>query len=323
MKPEFAEVRTLFDRVSNIAIISHLRPDGDAIGSLLGLARSLQLTGKRVTCVSVDGVPEKLRFLPGAGDIQRKLPAEFDALIVVDVSNFDRIGIPNERLPRKPDLNIDHHPTNTRFAVLNLVEPEASASAEILYDLLLALGFPLDVDVATSLLTGMITDTIGFRTANVSARTLKVAAELVELGAPLSEIYELSLYRRSFEAARFWGLGLSKLERQDAMLWTTLTLNDRHRSSYPGRDDADLINMLTTIEDVEVTIVFVEQDGGKVKVSWRSRSELDVASLADTFGGGGHHMAAGAIITGDLDSVKAKVLSATKAVLDPVMEMGK
>ena len=196
------------------------------------------------------------------------------------------------------------------------MQPHAAATAEVLFDLSIPLGLQITTDIATNLLAGLVTDTIGFRTSNVTPKVLRIAAQLIELGASLAEVYERSLNQRSFVAARYWGCGLSRLEREDGLLWASLTLEDRKSVGYPGPDDADLINLLSTIENSEVILIFVEQSGGKVKVSWRSRSGLNVASLANAFGGGGHEQAAGAMIAGELDEVKAKVLSATRKILE-------
>jgi phosphoesterase RecJ-like protein len=134
----------------------------------------------------------------------------------------------------------------------------------------------------------------------------------MDKGADLSELYNRALIRRSYEAARFWGKGLERLEREKRLVWTTLTLSDRQKSSYPGNDDADLVNILSSIDDSDICIIFVEQKNNHVKVSWRAQVGWDVSQLALGFGGGGHPAAAGADIVGTLDEVQAKVLAATR-----------
>jgi len=322
VKGEITQAQALLDRANTIVIVAHERPDGDAVGSLNAVAICLENAGKRVTAVLADGVPGRFLFLPGAERVQQTIPTECDLLIAVDCSAVERTGYDLESLPRRVDLNIDHHPTNNHFGVINFVEPHAAATAEILFDLSSPLGLQIDTDVATNLLTGLVTDTIGFRTSNVTPKVLRVAAQLIELGAPLAEVYERSLNQRSFVAARYWGRGLSRLEREDGLLWASLTLDDKKSVGYPGRDDADLINLLSTIESAEVALIFVEQSRGKVKVSWRSRSGLNVARLASAFGGGGHEQAAGAIVAGELEEVRAKVLSATRTILGSDSDRG-
>jgi phosphoesterase RecJ-like protein len=270
-----------------------------------------------------DGVPSRFRFLPGADLIQRELPADCDALIAVDCSDAERLGFPLERLPRRPDLNIDHHPTNTRFAEVNLVSTSAAATSEILYDLMVEIDLPLDRDIATNLLAGIVTDTIGFRTENVSAHTLEVAARLLDYGPPLADLYERTLLAHTFPAMRYWGLALSKLNREEGLIWTAMTLEDRDHAGYVGDDDADLINLLTTIDEALVTVIFIEQYEGRIKISWRARSGYDVSKLASSFGGGGHRQAAGAMVEGNLSDVIERVLDATRRILTANVETGK
>jgi bifunctional oligoribonuclease and PAP phosphatase NrnA len=215
----------------------------------------------------------------------------------------------------RPDINIDHHVTNQYFADLNVVDAESAATCAILAEYMPDWDLPIDSDVASCLLTGIIIDTIGFSTSNVRPKTMRLAADLMEKGANLPELYHFGLMQRSYEAAQYWGAGLRKMEISDKILWTSLTLEDRKQSAYPGNDDADLVNMLSTIENIEVVLIFVEQKHDRVKVSWRSNNGIDVSKIALSFNGGGHPAAAGADITGKLDEVASKVLGATKDML--------
>ncbi len=319
---DFAAAGERLKAATSITVISHVRPDGDAIGSLLGLTLSLVRMGKAVTPVLADGVPGRFRFLPGADRVQTTPPKQVDLAVAVDCSDLERIGFPPESLPGPLALNIDHHATNTLFAPVNLVDGEAAATAEVLYDLALQEGLPLDGEVAANLLAGLVTDTIGFRTSNVTPKVLRLAASLVELGGPLTDVYDRGLNRRTLAAARYWGSGLSRLKSVEGVVWATMTIEDRRQAEYPGADDADLINLLSSVEGAEVAIVFVEQPGGKVKVSWRCRPDRDVSRLAQEFGGGGHEPAAGAMVQGDLEQVEARVLLATRLSLQPKPERG-
>jgi phosphoesterase RecJ-like protein len=297
-----------------IQIFCHQRPDGDALGSLLGLGLSLEAIGKQVQMVSVDGVPAGLRHLKGAGQIVHKPVGEFDLVCIVDCSDLQRTG---DFFPEGfvPQINIDHHITNLNFAGINLVDSSAVSTTQLIAELLSAAGLPFTKPVAEALLTGLITDTIGFRTSNISPAALRLAAGLVEMGANLSELYHQALVSRSFEATCLWGAGLSNLQRQGSLVWTTLTLEMRRSANYPGRDDADMINVLSAISDAEVAVIFVEQPNGHVKVSWRARPGLDVSGIAQSFGGGGHASAAGANILGQLQEVRESVLSSTHSLI--------
>ncbi len=308
------EIRSKIQAAQRILVVTHIRPDGDAIGSLLGLGLALQQAGKTVQMVCEDGIPQTFHYLPGSSDIRSQPSGTFDMTIVVDCSDLNRVGNALNGY-NVPDLNVDHHITNLQYARLNLVDPLAVATAEILAKNLGVWGLPLTTEVAASLLTGLITDTLGFRTANVTPETLRLVASLMETGVDLSQIYMRSMVQRSFEAVRFWGAGLSRLEREDSLVWATLTMADRQASGYKGRDDADLINILSAIHGAEIALVFVEQPNGNVKVSWRSQSGYDVSQVAMLFGGGGHPSAAGAEIKGNLEEVRRQVLYETKKLL--------
>jgi phosphoesterase RecJ-like protein len=180
-------------------------------------------------------------------------------------------------------------------------------------------GLPITLPVAEALLTGIVTDTIGFRTSNVTPEALRLAANLMETGANLPEIYMRALVSKTYEAARYWGIGLEKLVREDGLVWTTLSLQDRHSAQYPGNDDADLVNMLSSVE-ATVALIFIEQKNAHVKVSWRARPGYDVAKIALQFGGGGHAAAAGADIPGSLSDVQQSVLAATRSMLARAVE---
>jgi phosphoesterase RecJ-like protein len=301
-----------------IAVVSHERPDGDAVGSILGLALSLRKRGQLAVPVLAGGLPRMYDFLPGAGDVAAAVPEGTDLLVAVDCAELSRAAIPG--LPLAAGLNVDHHPTNTRFARVNLVDPTAAATAQVLYVSSPALELPVDREVATNYLAGIVTDTIGFRTPNTSPTVLRLAADLEQRAGALPEVYDRLLNLRSFAAARYWGAGLVHLERQGGLLWTRLGLEDRLAAGYSASDDADLVNLLGTIEGVEVCVVFIEQSGGQVKVSWRSKNGLDVSRLAQAFGGGGHEPAAGATIAGTLDDVMPRVLEATRRAMGPEPE---
>lgn len=298
-----------------VLVISHIRPDGDAIGSLLGLGLALLETGKYVTMVSEDGVPASLKHLPGSDMVVKRPEGEYDYIAVVDCSDLSRVGKTLDGYS-EPDLNIDHHVTNLHFAKINLVNPSAVATTEMLTEYMPMWDLPITQAIAEVLLTGMITDTLGFRTSNITSSAMRMAASLMDNGANLSTLYNLALKNKTFEAMRLWGSGLNKLERNGPLVWTTLTHEDRIAAGYPGRDDADLINILSSIDGALVSIIFVEQPNGSIKVSWRAQQGVDVSQIALQFGGGGHPAAAGAEIEGSLEIVRNNVLGETNKILE-------
>lgn len=311
-RADVARGRRRLAAARHVAVVSHERPDGDAVGSLLALSLALRRVGKRAEAVLPDGLPARFRFLPGASGIVRQPAAGAELLVTVDCSTVDRMALPGGL---EVGINIDHHPTNTRFAQVNLIDPQAAATAEILFDLLPALGLPLDADIATNLLAGIVTDTIGFRTPSTTPRLLRLTADLMERGAGLAEIYDRALNQHDLSALRYWAHGLGRIEEGSGVVWCSLRLEDRRAAKYPGSDDADLINLLATIDGSRVALVFVEQTGGRTKVSWRSREGVNVARLAEKFGGGGHDLAAGAMIGGEHEAIVQAVLEATFAAL--------
>jgi bifunctional oligoribonuclease and PAP phosphatase NrnA len=305
------EIKKCFDESKNVIIASHVRPDGDAIGSLLGLGLALKNAGKAVQMVLVDGVPGSFKHLEGSELIVTEPTGEFDTFITVDCADFKRVGKFFERF-RKPDVNIDHHKTNERFGTINLIEPEEVATAAILANHLPSWGFKITKPIAAALLTGIITDTLGFRTSNTNPSALRLCAMLMETGVNMTDLYMRSLVHKTFPAARYWGAGLSSLEEKNGIVWGTLTLEDRKRAGYGGNDDADLINMISAIHGNKVGMVFVEQSDKHVKISWRALEDgIDVSPIAKQFGGGGHAAAAGADIPGSLHEIQPLVLKAT------------
>ena len=299
----------------SIVIASHVRPDGDAIGSLLGLGLALRDAGKSVQMVLVDGVSGSFKHLEGSELIVREPVGEHDTFITVDCADFKRVGKVFENFGQ-PDINIDHHKTNEKFGKLNLIEAEEVATAAILTNHLPEWGYKITKPIAAALLTGIVTDTLGFRTSNTTPEALRQCAMLMETGANLPDLYMRSLVRKSFVAAKYWGAGLSSMEHRDGIVWSTLTLEDRKRTGYGGNDDADLINMISAIDGNKVGMIFVEQNDNHVKISWRALElGVDVSQVAKHFKGGGHAAAAGADIPGALSEIQPLVLKTTRDML--------
>lgn len=310
------DIKNRLASARRIVIASHVRPDGDAIGSLLGLGLALLDAGKQVQMILVDGCPGSFRYLEGSNLIKNAPEGEHDTFITVDCADFKRTGKVFENLGQ-PDINIDHHKTNEKFGKLNLIEAEEVATSAILTNHLPAWDLRITQPVAAALLTGIITDTLGFRTSNTTPEALRQAATLMETGVDMPEIYMRALVRRSFPSARYWGAGLSSLESRHGIVWGTLTTADRKKAGYGGNDDADLINIISAIDGNKVGMIFVEQTDNHVKISWRALEPgIDVSPIAKHFGGGGHAAAAGADIPGALSDVQPLVLKTTKEMLN-------
>ena len=279
------EIKNRLSIANNIVIASHVRPDGDAIGSLLGLGLALRDAGKSVQMILVDGAPASFKHLAGSELIT--------------------------------NINIDHHKTNERFGKINLIEAEEVATSAILTAHLPEWGYKITQPIAAALLTGIITDTLGFRTSNTTPEALRQCATLMETGVDMPEIYMRALVKKTFPAAKYWGAGLSSLESKNGIVWGTLTVADRKAAGYGGNDDADLINMISAIDGNKVGMVFVEQTDNHVKISWRAlEAGVDVSPIAKHFQGGGHAAAAGADIRGSLSEVQKEVLEKTREMLN-------
>lgn len=300
------------DSASSILMVTHVSPDGDAIGSLLGLANALRERGSKVAALVVDGgVPDYLAFLPGADGVRpNATKGEFDLMISLDSSDEERTGAAGVygRAHSKQVINVDHHVTNTGFGDIHVVMPEAVSTAEIVQRWLEIMGQPLSTSSATPLLTGLITDTIGFRTSNVTSDTLNLAQRLMEAGAPLNEIMARTLGSKKYDVMKLWSYVMPGMELDDGIISATITQADIKRAGLPEITDGGLVEFLVTANEAQISVVFKEKDDGKVEVGFRCKSGYDVAQIAFSVGGGGHKQASGATIDGPLEAAKARIM---------------
>ena len=313
------KIKGRIQAAQRVLITSHVRPDVDAIGSSLALGLALLDAGKQVQVVLSDGIPTSFKHLPGAEMVRTKAEGEFDLIISVDCSDLKRIGKALDGY-HAPDIVIDHHLTNAAFGTLNLIDPEAVATASVLIRHMRAWGLTMTAPIGANLITGLVTDTLGFRTSNTTPEALRQAADILELGVDMSTLYFRSLVRHTFPATKYWAAGLTSLQRADGIVWATLTVADRKACGYTGNDDADLINIISSIDEADVAIIFVEQNKSKTKVSWRGlKPHVDVSQVACQFSGGGHKAAAGAELSGSLAEVQERVLAATHKALQNII----
>ena len=298
-------------------LVCHISPDGDAVGSLAGLGLALRQMGREPTMACADPIPKRFHYIPGAEAIVREISTTFDLVISLDSSDLKRIG----EFPQKPALgnvpllNVDHHVTNLNFGTVNLVDPHASSTAEIVWRLLDALSMRVNAEIATCLLTGIVTDTHGFRTSNVTVQLMDIALRLMKAGASLPTITHHSLNRRPTAAILLWRAALTQLQIEKGIAWTSIPLALRRQVGYAGNGDAGLVNFLVSADDANAAAVFVENEDGQVEVGLRAVPGFDVAQVALQLGGGGHALAAGCAIAGSLEEVQAQVLTALRADL--------
>jgi phosphoesterase RecJ-like protein len=325
-------VTQLVHRSKEILVICHLSPDGDAIGSLLGLGLALRTLGKRVTLACEDPPPPKFSFLPGYSSIINIIEnGVFDLVIGLDSSDLSRLGkvYDHSQLAGVPLINIDHHITNLYYGDLNLVEPKAASTAEIILDLLDRLGIainprieevvgemPPETEIATCLLTGIVTDTLGFRTSNVTPQVMRAAMRLMEAGASLSQTTHYAFNQRPLVELNLLARGLSRLRAQDGLAWSEISLADRQDHGHLENGDVGLVGMLVRTQEVHIAAVFTEKENNQVEISFRADPGFDVSQLALNLGGGGHPAASGCTIEGPLEAAKARVLPMLRTTLD-------
>ncbi len=294
-----------------VLAICHVSPDGDAIGSLLGLGLALQKMGKRVVMACSDPVPVMYRHLPHWDEIVRSPSGDFDLVVSLDCSDLERLGKAYDAaaLAGVPIVNIDHHATNVNFGVVNWVDTTAAATAQMLARLLDVLGVPLDREIATCLLNGILTDTLGFRTPSTTPQVMETAIELMNAGASLSQLTDRIFNHRPLATIRMWSMALQNLHLEGRVLWSQITQDIRRYVGYEENGDAGLVNFLNTANEADIAVVFDEMADGRVNVSMRAGPGYDVSQVALALGGGGHPQAAGCTLFGPLEEVREKVLS--------------
>ncbi len=322
-------IQHTLEKAENILVVTHVDPDGDAIASLTAVGLALKQIEQKATLVCDDSVPERFRYLPLSQKV-RKSPDTVkghDLLIAVDCGDEFRMGRAFSSLPDpKPFIiNIDHHVTNTRFGDINLVDPKATSTAEMLYHLFADLGITISPEIALSLLTGLVTDTLGFCTVGVSADTLRIAADLVESGADLGFVTMYALNLKSMSTMQLWGTGMNKMQLEKGLLWTSITNQERKAANFRSNSSVGLVNLLADVDEVSMGAVLMEMDDGTVKVGLRCRPPYDVSAVAVGLGGGGHPLAAGCTMTGSLAEAEALLVRSCQDAIacqsSPVLEM--
>ena len=301
-------------------VVGHIRPDGDCIGSQLGLAMALQNEGKQVGCWNEDAAPAKLKFLDPTGMFARPKRGEtFDCVIATDCASFERLGKTGDCLAnRKVMINIDHHESNTRYADINWVSAREASTGELIFRLLKVARWPITKPIADNLFTAVSTDTGSFQYANTRPGTFHTGAELVTRGANLAKICDEVYQSYSLSRVRLLKLVYNKfrLTEDDRIAWFWLKKADFSRTGAVSNDSEGLIDHIRAIEPVVVACVFEESEPELTRLSLRSKSDkINVNEIAAQFGGGGHSAAAGARIAGKPLSVQRRVLAAVKKAM--------
>ena len=321
----FEAIRSLLAANRHVLLISHVAPDGDAIGSMLGLKWLLEAQGHTTIAANQDGVPHQLRsdqVAPGWETVVRspfkpqRQAGGYDIVIALDCSDMQRLGKAyRPSLAAAPLINIDHHVTNLGFGAVNLVDPESSSTAEMVYRLAQALGWSIGQAAAQCLLTGIVTDTRSFRVGNVTPALLGIAQRLMEAGGSLRAINETVLDRRNVDTICLWGHALAALRLEERIIWTAIPLAMRGRCNGVEQSDSGLANFMAGAEEADVAVILTEREDGLVDVGMRAAAGFDVAQVALALGGGGHPRAAGCSLALPLEQATEHVLAALKQSL--------
>ena len=285
-----SQVVELIENKNRFGITTHVRPDGDGIGSSLGLMWIIKSLGKEAEVIVRDPIPGSYSTLPGAGGIRRisEIDRKYDAVFVIECSDMERPGI--SKLEDEFVVNIDHHATSERFGSVNWIDPTASAVGEMIYNLCKAIGSRVSSEIAECLYMALVTDTGSFHFPNTNARTLKVASELIKAGAEPSEISRAVYNSYSWSRLELMKRVMGTLKRNEngTVAWMRQTLEMVAESGAADGDNNGFVNMPLTAQEVRASFYMREVEPGVYRVSLRSKGELDVAAIAEKFGGGGH-----------------------------------
>lgn len=335
--PDWIGAARAVQHAERILIATHFNPDGDAIGSLLGIGNALLALGKSPVLMVDGGVPDYLQFVPNSNQVIGVIPADpadgaplaFDLMIAVDSSDEARTGKAGEygRARSATVINLDHHATNTRFGDYHLVVPDAVSATEIAAAWLPYLGVELTADIAIPLLTGLVTDTIGFRISSVTPNTLALAQELMAAGASLAEIVAQTLNNKPYSSLELWKYALQTVQLNDDLISGRISKEDLGKARLGEAMDGGLIGLLISIREAVVAVVYKEKSDNTVEISFRSKVGYDISVVAKALGGGGHKQAAGATLPGSPDQVEAQVtpylreaIRAGRAALAPLID---
>ena len=313
----FSEIGKAIEAHNSFAVVSHVRPDGDAIGSILALGHALEQLGKSVRYLNNDGCPKSLEFLPGSekvevsGDVGE---LNVDVAFTLDTAAHSRIGEESLEAIKNAKLliNIDHHISNPGYGDLNYVDTSSPATGQIIYELLMALDLPISEISRDSIYVAVSTDTGSFQYPGTTRRTYEMAADLVGRGLNVGEINQLTYDNQPYRRVELMRSLLNTLERSEDgfLVWWDLRMTTKKELGLVDDDSEGLIDFIRSVQGVVVAVFFEDLDGGKVRVSMRSKdSRVNVSEVCGVFGGGGHSLAAGIRMPGPLDDAREKVLA--------------
>lgn len=312
-------IREALDNGTAIACLPHRDADADSLGSALAFAGSLRSLGRDIRVVVPNPLPRMLSHLPGFDTISTEAPGPIDVLFAFDCATTGRFGDKRDLIRSTPTVvNVDHHVSNERFGTINLIDPTASATGQVVYHLLRSLEAPITADVATNLYAALFTDTGGFRHENTTEAALRLGADLVALGANAGWIALKSYKSRSVPQLKLEGLAVSRMrtELEGRLVWSEVTQQMlREAQAEDMQESEGIIDQLQSIDTMVLAVLFKEGEGGTTKISVRSRDPVDATEVCRPFGGGGHRRAAGAELGEPLESAQTRVLEVARQLV--------
>ncbi len=296
-------------------VCSHSRPDGDAVGSVLAMGMFLEQLGKRADLVTADRIPAVYRKLPGSGGMRTALRVHgrYDAAILLECDSFERTRL--RGLESYPVVNIDHHASGRAWGRVNWIDREAASVGELVYRLIQAAGAVVTPEIATCLYTTLLTDTGGFIYGGVRASTLELAAKLVQAGANPIRIAQDIYFSTPMSKLLLLGTALNNLHREGRLAWLWVTHHDMVRTCAAEEDCEGIVNYALAIADVEAAVFLRELPERRIQMSLRSKGKINVASIAESLGGGGHENAAGCTVDGPLAGALDKILGELRPIV--------
>src|ERR1051325_457348 len=313
-----SQVVELIESKRRFAITSHIRPDGDSLGSSLGLFWLLRALDKEVEVVMRDAVPHAYLKLPGSELVRvtPRIDRPYDAVFVIECSDITRPGLVD--LERQFVVNIDHHSTTALFGDINWIDSTASAVGEMIYNLCKALGWRVTKEIAECVYTALITDTGSFHYSNTSERTFKVASELVRAGVKPAKISQAVFASYPWSKIELLGEVLATVKRDPSgrVAWMRQTLEMQERASAAEEDGDGFVNYPLTCDKVEAVALLKEKEPGIYRTSLRSKGDVNVARIAEQFGGGGHRNAAGCTLVGAWDEAERTIVRLLKDAIE-------
>jgi bifunctional oligoribonuclease and PAP phosphatase NrnA len=318
--PDIARIVDAIRSRHRFVLSSHSRPDGDSIGSQLAMAYALKALGKEAVAINADAAPPPLLAFPGVPEIHIAAEADgaYDAAIIMECGDLARTGV--HGLERYFVINIDHHPGNTNYGQINWFDESAAACGEMVFDVVIALGVPLSIEIATHIYLAILTDTGSFHYSNITPRTFEIAGACIAAGVDPVAVARNVYDSNNMGRLKLFGAVLSAMQIDQTGRIAIVYLDHEMARAAGGtyEDTEGLINLPLTVKEIQAVVFFKEHEGETYRVSMRSKGDIDIGAIAKEFGGGGHKNAAGCTVTGAIDALQKTFVEKMERAIDRV-----